>query len=94
MMSDVKSTISVKKNSGKLVNLPAEKLPKKTRKMVKTKHNNDILGLGLAFVIASITYSTYIVWAGTSGVGPKIMLTPQILFAGFVIYKVFSKALK
>lgn len=66
---------------------------KRSRKTILTL-KNDILGLGLAFVIASITYSTYVVWVGTTGVGPKILLTPQMLFAAYVVYRVFSKTFK
>lgn len=66
---------------------------KRSKKTILTL-KDDILGLGLAFVIASITYSTYVVWVGTTGVGPKILLTPQMLFAGYVVYRVFSKTFK
>lgn len=50
-----------------------------------------IIGVGLVFTVVSIAYSSYIVWFGTTGAVPKVMLAPQmVLAAGFVIYK-FTK---
>lgn len=65
------------------------------RKMsIKTPPTRGILGLCLSFVIASITYSTYVICVGTDGIGPKIMLIPQVAFGLLVIFKAFSKVLE
>lgn len=61
---------------------------------IKQPHVRGILGLCLSFVIASITYSTYVIFVGTEGVGPKIMLIPQVAFGLFVIFRAFVKVLE
>lgn len=48
-------------------------------------------GIIMAFVIASIGYSTFIVYMGTSGLTPKLMLIPQAVFAGLVVLYKFGK---
>lgn len=48
------------------------------------------VGALLLFVIMSIAYSTYVVYFGTTGWIPKIMLVPQALFAAWVAITKFA----
>lgn len=45
-------------------------------------------GILMLFVMASIVYANYVVFFGTEGLIPKLMLIPSTLFvAGFLVYK-------
>lgn len=52
---------------------------------------SGIIGLLLLIVVISIAYSTYVVWFGTTGLAPKIMLVPQTIFAAAVLIWKFNK---
>lgn len=52
---------------------------------------NGVYGLALAFVVASIAFSSYVVCAGTSGLLPKALLIPQMVFAATVLLYKFAK---
>lgn len=65
---------------------PKTKAAKNTKGM-----RNAIIGLLLLMVVTSIAYSSYVVWFGTTGVVPKIMLAPQMIFAAAVLIWKFNK---
>jgi len=48
-----------------------------------------ILGLLMLVVVMSIAFSSYVVWAGTTGTTPKLLLVPQIVFAAANLLAVF-----
>ena len=52
---------------------------------------NKVKGVLQLFVLASISYSTYIVFLGTNGPAPKVMLVPQALFAVVLAFQKFTK---
>lgn len=62
-------------------------------KQSKTKGNkrNGIIGMLLLLVVMSVAYSSYVVWFGTTGLVPKIMLAPQMIFAAAVLVWKFNK---
>lgn len=74
-----KNTMS--KNTKKNTEVAA---PKKAGKNTKDKRN-AIIGLLLLLVVMSVAYSTYVVWFGTTGLVPKILLAPQMIFAAAVL---------
>lgn len=58
----------------------------------KTKRSNiNIIGILQLFVLGSVCYSTYVVFLGTSGWSPKVMLIPQALFAAVLAVQKFNK---
>lgn len=63
---------------------------KKTTKK-QAKKANGIIGLLLLLVVLSVAYSSYVVWFGTTGLVPKIMLAPQLIFAAAVLVWKFNK---
>lgn len=52
---------------------------------------NGIIGLGMLFVIASIAYTTAVIWLGTEGYTSKVLTAPQVIFALIVLVKRFTK---
>lgn len=66
--------------------------PKQTKN--KGKKGNGILGMLMLLVVLSIAYSSYVVWFGTTGLVPKIMLAPQMTFAAAIAIYAFWKATK
>lgn len=49
---------------------------------------NGIWGILVLFVVASIAFSTYMVYFGTDSLVNKIMLVPQVIFAAtFLLIK-------
>lgn len=46
---------------------------------------NAIIGMLLLLVVMSVSYSSYVVWFGTTGVVPKVLLAPQMIFAAAVL---------
>lgn len=63
-------------------------------KEVKTVNGvptHGVWGIGLLFTCFSIGYANYVVYFGTSGLVPKIMLIPSTLF---VIVFLVIKAIK
>jgi hypothetical protein len=72
----------------------AKKMTKMEQKAVIQQRKNVIMGIGLLFVIVSITYSTYIVRTFVNTGGSLIALAPQVVFAGYILLKAFSKLYK
>ena len=65
----------------------------KTNEAPKGKNKNfNVLGLLQLFVLASIAYSTYVVYLGTDGIAPKVMLIPQALWATLLAVQKFTKS--
>lgn len=71
---------------------------KRTENKAKKKERNGIvsgiLGVALLLVLVSIAYSCVVIWGGTTGLIPKIMLAPQaafgVLIAGWAFIKIFK----
>jgi hypothetical protein len=63
----------------------------KQDKPAKAKHNFYYLGVLDLFVVASICYSSYVVYFGTTGWAPKAMLVPQLIWAATVLVLQFTK---
>ena len=65
-----------------------------TKKQVKEpkapRNYSGVLGMLQVFVIVSICYSTFVVYEGTQGYAPKVMLIPQALWAALLIVKKFT----
>ena len=72
----------------------AKKMTKMEQKAVIQQRKNVIMGIGLLFVIVSITYSTYIVRTFVNTGGSLIALAPQVVFAVCILLKAFSKLYK
>ena len=88
---------SVKQMKGKHTMSKEETAEKKTPSKAKVtgwKRFRGIIGIGLAFVIVSIAYSSVVIWTGTEGLLPKIMLAPQAIFALVLLGVAFAKILK
>jgi hypothetical protein len=60
--------------------------PKKDRNI-----NNKVTGIAMLFVLASIIFSTFVVYTGTTGIEYKVLLIPQALFAAIIAIKQFTK---
>ena len=69
------------------------KAKKETVKEALTVHKalSGAGGIFMAFVVASVAYSTYVVFAGTTGLVPKLMLIPQATFAALIVLYKFAK---
>ena len=67
---------------------------KKEKKETPIKKGIPVSGLAgilLLFVAVSIAYANYVVYFGTEGLLPKIMLIPSTLFVGvFLFYKAYK----
>jgi hypothetical protein len=50
-----------------------------------------IIGIGMLFVIASIAYTTTVIWLGTEGYISKVLTAPQVIFSVIVLVKRFTK---
>jgi len=64
---------------------------KKIKEPKAPKDYKKFKGMIQLFVLVSVSYSTYIVFLGTSGITPKVMLIPQALYATFVAINKFTK---
>jgi len=53
---------------------------------------HGIFGILALFVVASVSYTTYMVVMGAQGITPKIMVIPQALFAAWIAVYKFSKS--
>ena len=53
---------------------------------------SGIWGILVLFVVASISYTSYVVIAGTQGLVPKLMVIPQALFAIIIALYKFSNS--
>jgi hypothetical protein len=72
----------------------AKKLTKDVKKARREQNVRGILGIGLLFVVVSITYSTYVIYNGVSSTASRVMLVPQVVFALLTLFKAFSKIYK
>ena len=86
LLNKTKGLTTVKNNNNN-----TKKTTKKNRKSARG-FGFGILGMLLLLVVMSIAYSSYIVWFGTTGATPKILLAPQLLFAAAVLITVFVLA--
>jgi hypothetical protein len=64
---------------------------KKIKEPKAPKDYKKFKGMIQLFVLVSVSYSTYIVFLGTTGITPKVMLIPQALYAAFVAINKFTK---
>lgn len=67
---------------------------KKAEKAPKTRNPlnlGGIMGVLQLFVVASISYSSYIVIMGTDGLIPKLLIAPQIAWATVILITKFTK---
>lgn len=69
----------------------APKSDVKNTKKQSGNAKNGIIGLGMLFVIASIAYTTAVIWLGTEGYVSKALTAPQVIFALIVLVKRFTK---
>lgn len=53
--------------------------------------NAKVTGIAMLFVLASIVFSTFVVYTGTTGIEYKVLLIPQALFAAIIAIKQFTK---
>lgn len=53
------------------------------------KLGNGIIGVGQLFVAGSITASTVIIWNGTEGIFPKVIVAPMALYAVYILVSKF-----
>ncbi len=60
-------------------------------KAKKVRNFTPVLSLLMLLVVVSIAFSSYVVYFGTSGLIPKIMLVPQALFAATIAISKFTK---
>jgi isoprenylcysteine carboxyl methyltransferase (ICMT) family protein YpbQ len=68
-----------------------ELIPAPRVKKNKTNKNTELVGILLVFVFVSILYSTYVVYMGTQGWEPKVMLLPQAGAAAYLLFYKFTK---
>lgn len=88
---------SVKQTKGKIKMSNAKSTDEKPVNKAKKPfivRFRGIIGIGLAFVIVSIAYSSVVIWTGTDGLLPKVMLAPQLAFAVILLGVAFAKILK
>lgn len=78
----------------KLKGKKTKKATKMQKKLERQQQIRGILGLGLLFVVVSITYSTYVIYNGVSSSASRLMLIPQVVFALYTLFKAFSKIYK
>jgi hypothetical protein len=88
------STIKLKLKEGisKMANKSnkTEQAPAKPAKKNNTQGIpvHGVMGLALLFVVASIVYANYVVFFGTQGLIPKLMLIPSSIFVlAFLVHK-------
>lgn len=63
----------------------------KTKKDKSPRNYSKLVGVLQLFVLVSISYSTYVVFLGTNGYTPKIMLVPQAIYAAYLSVLKFTK---
>lgn len=86
IISAVRGRIIMSKTNNKKTSTKEDKQPLSVHKAL-----GGFGGVFMAFVVASVAYSTYVVYAGTTGLAPKLMLIPQALFAGIIVLYKFAK---
>lgn len=67
------------------------KKEKNTTAPKKERNFSKITGILQLFVLVSVAYSTYVVYLGTEGIAPKVMLVPQAIFAAVIAVQKFTK---
>jgi len=74
--------------------VPKVKVEKNVDTEAKPIFVRGILGIALLLVFGSIAYSTVIIFGGTDGWLPKILIAPAAAFDVFIAFVAFSKILK
>lgn len=69
-------------------NKTTQETPKKSKRNIK----GQTVGVLQLFVLASIAYSTYVVYLGTDGYAPKVMLIPQAIWATLLAIQKFTNS--
>lgn len=90
---DIKRKLKNLKPKKKPVKL-SKKAQQEQKKLNRQQQMRGILGIGLLFVVVSITYSTYVIYNGVSSSASRVMLVPQVVFALLILFKAFSKIYK
>lgn len=72
----------------------AKKPTKAQKKIEQEQRKRGILGIGLLLVVASIAYSTSVIFIGVDSSASRIVLFPQALFALITLVRAFSKLYK
>lgn len=80
------------KRKGKKTMAKNTKTNKPAEAVLAPKKGNGIIGMLMLLVALSIAYSSYVVWFGTNGTTPKILLAPQIAFVAATLVYAFWKA--
>jgi hypothetical protein len=88
--NDIKLKFKPNKKPSKL----SKKAQLEQKNLTRQEHKRAILGIGLLFVVVSITYSTYVIYNGVSSSASRVMLIPQVVFAILTLAKAFSKIYK
>ncbi len=73
-------------------NKDGDKKPQKAEKSSKSDIGSGIMGLGIAIVIVSITYSSYRIFYETNDSMLKLALIPQVVFAALAVTTAFWKS--
>ncbi len=60
---------------------------KKEKKYTKEWLKSAIMSFGLVLLMISMTYSSVVIWQGTKGKAPLIMVAPQALFVAALLLK-------
>lgn len=71
-----------------------EKVAKDNKSVNWDSIGRGIMSIGLLFTVASITASSVIIFTGTEGILPKIIIAPMTLFAAIKLVTVFVKNAK
>jgi hypothetical protein len=73
----------------------SKEAPVKSTKRARNNIWSGIMGIGMGLVIVSIIYSSTVIFLGTDGIVPLIMIAPQVAFVAVVgciaFYKLFNK---
>lgn len=72
----------------------SKKTTKLSQKLARQQQKRGILGIGLLFVVVSITYSTYVTRTFVDSSASIVALFPQAAFALYTLFKAFSKIYK
>lgn len=75
------------------MSLSKERINKMTNKKIteaKPRDFSKLMGVLQLFVLVSICYTVFVVYTGTTGLAPKLMLIPQALFAAVLAVRKFT----
>lgn len=64
---------------------------KKTKTEPVPRDFTGIFGILSLFTIVSVSYMAYVVILGTSGIYPKVMCIPAVIWAAILVIKRFVK---